>query len=37
LYIGDVVAAPRYPVVVPWESGSSGRSRRRSVDGRISR
>ena len=27
LYTGDVLAAPRYPVVVPWESGSSGRFR----------
>jgi len=27
LYTGDVMAAPRCPVVVPWESGSSGRFR----------
>jgi hypothetical protein len=25
LYTGDVLVAPRYPVVVPWESGSGGR------------
>jgi hypothetical protein len=27
LYTGDVLAPPRYPVVVPWKSGSSGRFR----------
>jgi hypothetical protein len=27
LYTGDIVAAPSYPIVVQWESGSSGRFR----------